>query len=169
MIQFDLPSTLTGAVITSATMGLYLCDTYKEYSDTAIDVFRVTSSWNESTVQYPSIPAYDSSSPLASFIPKNYVTTSVGMGGNAPYWVEIDITEALKKWVNGDWDNYGMLLDVNGSGTSALFYSSDFGTASLRPKLEVNYSSSTTPIPGAVWLLGSGLFGLIGLKKKFKD
>jgi hypothetical protein len=24
------------------------------------------------------------------------------------------------------------------------------------------------PVPGAVWLLGSGLFGLVGLRKKFK-
>jgi hypothetical protein len=27
---------------------------------------------------------------------------------------------------------------------------------------------STVPIPGAVWLLGSGLVGLVGLRKKFK-
>jgi hypothetical protein len=26
---------------------------------------------------------------------------------------------------------------------------------------------SSVPIPGAVWLLGSGLLGLIGLKRKF--
>jgi hypothetical protein len=28
---------------------------------------------------------------------------------------------------------------------------------------------STVPIPGAVWLLGSGLIGLLGLRKKFKS
>ncbi|WP_419780245.1 hypothetical protein [Maridesulfovibrio sp.] len=28
-------------------------------------------------------------------------------------------------------------------------------------------STAATPIPGAVWLLGSGLLGLIGLRKKF--
>ena len=28
--------------------------------------------------------------------------------------------------------------------------------------------ASSVPIPGAVWLLGSGLIGLVGLKKKFK-
>ena len=29
-----------------------------------------------------------------------------------------------------------------------------------------NHGSSSTPLPGAVWLIGSGLAGLAGLKKK---
>ena len=31
-----------------------------------------------------------------------------------------------------------------------------------------SYFGSTVPVPGAIWLLGSGLIGLVGLKKKFK-
>jgi hypothetical protein len=36
---------------------------------------------------------------------------------------------------------------------------------------QFNYSPnmSTVPIPGAVWLLGTGLIGLIGLRRKFKE
>ncbi|MBW2140028.1 MAG: VPLPA-CTERM sorting domain-containing protein [Deltaproteobacteria bacterium] len=34
---------------------------------------------------------------------------------------------------------------------------------------QYNLVASTVPIPGAIWLLGSGLFGLIGLRRKFKS
>lgn len=33
---------------------------------------------------------------------------------------------------------------------------------------DLNFHISTVPIPGAIWLLGSGLIGLIGIRRKFK-
>jgi len=33
-------------------------------------------------------------------------------------------------------------------------------------KITINPGASTVPIPGAVWLLGSGLLGLVGLRRK---
>lgn len=33
---------------------------------------------------------------------------------------------------------------------------------------DLRYSDSPVPIPGAVWLLGSGLLGLVGLRRRFK-
>jgi hypothetical protein len=39
----------------------------------------------------------------------------------------------------------------------------------VAPDMETLYARfSPVPIPGALWLLGSGLIGLIGLKRKFK-
>lgn len=44
------------------------------------------------------------------------------------------------------------------------------GNGSLNGSLEtwmVTLDAAPTPIPGAIWLLGSGLVGLVGLRKKF--
>jgi hypothetical protein len=166
LLQFDMPSILEGTTITDATLGPYLYNTHKENSNTEISVHRVTSPWDESTAQWPDIPSYDST-PLLSFNPLSDVKFQDGMGGYAPYWVELDITDVFTKWLNDEWDNYGVLLQT-GSGTTALFSSSDASDAALRPKVEIDYSPAVaTPIPGAIYLLGSGLFGLIGLRKKF--
>ena len=46
----------------------------------------------------------------------------------------------------------------NGGGTAYL--NSDFGFLEM--------STSPTPIPGAAWLLGTGLVGLLGLRRKMR-
>jgi hypothetical protein len=38
----------------------------------------------------------------------------------------------------------------------------------IYPTLDVYPHSSTVPLPGALWLLGSGLIGIVGIRKKFK-
>jgi len=43
------------------------------------------------------------------------------------------------------------------------FISYDFGSQAY------DYTGTTVPIPGAMWLLGSGLIGLVGFRKKFKN
>lgn len=45
-----------------------------------------------------------------------------------------------------------------------MFYSTSTFTD---PTVKVTYNYAPVPIPGAVWLLGSGLLGLIGLKRKY--
>lgn len=54
----------------------------------------------------------------------------------------------------GNYFNYMVFANDKDSGSGASGY---FSNVSI---------TSATPIPGAVWLLGSGLVGLIGLRKK---
>lgn len=58
-------------------------------------------------------------------------------------------------WESLAWTSFGNTVDIfHGEDfTQAVFLASEF---------------APVPIPGAVWLLGSGMIGLVGLKKKFK-
>jgi fibro-slime domain-containing protein len=49
-----------------------------------------------------------------------------------------------------------------------FFFAERHTTASnLKVQTSIELNTNPVPIPGAVWLLGSGLVGLIGLKRKF--
>ncbi|MCK4494082.1 MAG: hypothetical protein KAU26_08500 [Methylococcales bacterium] len=56
------------------------------------------------------------------------------------------------------------VLDLNLAGTDFLFRNGNVG-ASAGEQFYIT-AINTTPIPAAVWLFGSGLMGLVGMKKK---
>lgn len=62
-------------------------------------------------------------------------------------WFNYDMTESLKKSLNGEIDNHGFVLkcSVNGtlqmSGNQSGFYSSEYDNVELRPKLTIVYSN----------------------------
>jgi len=58
----------------------------------------------------------------------------------------------------GSW----IMTGVTGYPSLASFQTVGFLTADIRPH------TAAVPIPGAVWLLGSGLIGLVGIRKKMK-
>lgn len=71
----------------------------------------------------------------------------------------------------------GLLADIASGGEISIFGSPtagskvgyEFGTSTggTPPILTITAEAATpTPIPAAVWLLGSGLFGLVGLKRR---
>jgi hypothetical protein len=43
------------------------------------------------------------------------------------------------------------------------WYSKEYSDTALRPKLEI--TTTAVPIPAAIWLFGSGLLGLIGIRR----
>ena len=87
---------------------------------------------------------------------------------NGTYY--IDITEIYNAWVTGEIENNGLVLvstSENGSeypfgkvGAKFASFNSEEGNAPY-------ISTSCVPIPGTAWLLGGGLFGLIGLCRRY--
>lgn len=71
-----------------------------------------------------------------------------------------------------DWQPY--TLTFNATGPVKLSFESLTGTPGYGGSVNINYCGpvvadvkvSPVPIPGAVWLLGSGLLGLLGLRRK---
>jgi hypothetical protein len=96
------------------------------------------------------------------------LTGAIVMPENGAYY--IDITNIYNDWVTGEADNNGLILvsdSENGSGyplgvVGAQFASFGNETGNTPYITSVN----PVPVPGAVWLLGSGLLGMIGLRRR---
>jgi hypothetical protein len=94
------------------------------------------------------------------------IVDRVTMPSNGTYY--IDITEIYNAWVEGEIDNNGLVLASNSPnvleaqgylgavGAKFASFNSEYGNA---PYI------STVPVPGAVWLLGSGFLGIVGLRR----
>jgi len=79
-------------------------------------------------------------------------------------WASLDITDILKGWLDDDYVNNGIEIfepaATAGDGYGLLWNSNQ--ALDNLPYFEVN----AVPIPGAIYLFGSGLIALIGLRRK---
>jgi hypothetical protein len=90
-------------------------------------------------------------------ITNNYLTTYTGYSAGG--WNLNAVAVNL--------DDFGI---ASGATLSSVLLGLDYDGGGTVPSLSLvgalNSSSSAVPIPAAVWLLGSGLVGLVGLRKK---
>lgn len=99
------------------------------------------------------------------------VGTSVALNGlvlNGQSLGDIGVTYG-DGWV--DWFLQGVNLSAGFSMQGMLSIAGDFvrGDEYSKAQISFGHNPSATPIPGAVWLLGSGLAGLIGFRRKMKQ
>ena len=88
---------------------------------------------------------------------------SLNMGLFSDATLSIDIDTAASMDLNGT----AMLAGMNGSVISSSFNLPDgFRISSLQGGFSETGGASTVPVPGAVWLLGSGLIALLGVARR---
>lgn len=133
LIQFNLTNLNN---VEEALLFLYETSSYKP----KINLYRITSNWNESNVTWNTAPLIN-----------NYVWNSRQTNGVG--WYYWNITNLIKGWINGTYANYGMML--NSTNTTGTFNFSSFSTRENAneyvPKLLVKYISTQgiTEIKGA--------------------
>lgn len=146
--------------------------------DNTIDYFSFTvtdDSWFWMDLDYGYIPDtqnYDSQLILYKYNPStsSYEYPYLGSGGNdlAYYYGG---TGSVSAYGNGDDTSLDAYWRAKiGAGfyvLGVMNYSAGPVPNDVHYKVQVSLENPV-PIPGAIWLLGSGLIGIVGIKKKFK-
>jgi hypothetical protein len=129
LVAFEGLSAISGATINSAYFDLWI-DTANS-TDYDFGVYRVTASWEESSVTWQNQPA---------FVAEPYATIKVSGAAGGPYtW---DVKTLVQEWAAGTYVNYGLLLkrvDMQYPTNWPYFCSSDNTNSSYHPRLRVDY------------------------------
>ena len=161
LIQFDLSSLPNTASVTGALLKLYY---YGQDGSTLsnISVYRLTTSWTEGSDSNVSINATSAGATWNQYSYNSNPSLNIWSTAGGDYdnseiartqlnatadntYVEWDITTLVRNLGAGNhtklYDNYGVILIANNEAVTngKYFYSSDYGTVHLRPKLEVTY------------------------------
>ncbi len=110
-----------GAVITSATLGIYII----QNSNQTVNSHRITDDWTEMGVTWNSFGSAFDAAVEGAF-------TVDGEG-----WRYSDATSLVQDWLDGVYPNYGFLLEQGTTYPRSIFYAREYGT--VPPTLEVCY------------------------------
>ncbi len=134
MIEFDLFSLPTTAVVSSATLNLYGTGGHNSsYRPNDSYLYLNTGAWNEQTLTWNTQPAHTSTNSI-------YMAATTTTNQN----VSLNVTSQVQNWVQNPTGNYGwklMLADEATNNRAFVVYGSgDNATASLRPSLIITVS-----------------------------
>jgi hypothetical protein len=154
-LRFDLPAIPPGEVITGATLHLNAYQVVNS-NNVALSLYHVSDdTWTESGITWNNKPGYDPD------VLADVTMATMAFGGSA--WGVWDLNE-YNKWTPDTDGKVSLLLMCPDTINTHDFWSRDFtNNPDLRPYLVV--TTSPVPLPGAAWLLGSGLLGLAGWRR----
>jgi len=130
----NMLSVPAGSTINSAELRLSV----QNYPNTGrrhlLGLFEVNSSWTEGTVKWNQKPT------VGNQIDEHYTDQ-----GDISVWIWPSGTfpglkTIVEYWVNNRNENYGLAVRSYPGDSGAIFYSSEYGTSSKRPKLVINYT-----------------------------
>jgi hypothetical protein len=110
---------------------------------------KVYSDPNSPTLSY--IPINQTDIPLTAQFDSTYEQATIGSTDSVPAWLVDSVFNA------GESVNFSIYLEYERRSTETPYLSS----------LWIDPYVTAVPIPGAVWMLGSGLIGLVFIRRKF--
>ena len=131
LLQFNLSSIPDNAIVTEAELLLYQHNTYGS-DDFSVGAHMITSPWDQYTVTW--------NNPV-SLHPTAESTVTIIAGDVT--WLSWNIKNLLQGWINGNINNYGVLLkkvNEGSGGTYIACWAADYTiNPNLCPKLEISY------------------------------
>lgn len=125
-VRFNLPS----FIIESSVLTAYVNIKYYGGNAPGLEAYRVMGSWTSSSLTWNNRPRY------------NTVNSSTGMTALSNDWYRLYVTDIVRGWYAGDYNNSGFVIkDKTESTTShwTTFYSSDAASPN-KPELHIIYS-----------------------------
>jgi hypothetical protein len=159
-LKFDLQSIPHSESISQANLNLYL---FLGVGESGVNVYYLSDdSWAESTITWDTNPPTPGGSDIPIGNTTAYYSASVGST-----WVSIEL-DLQGIWETDTNDYLTLYLEEipYPNGSTHNFRSMDYTDSDYHPYLQIE--TTAIPIPGAVWLLGTGFIGLVGLRKRFK-
>ncbi|MBS1637742.1 MAG: DNRLRE domain-containing protein [Bacteroidetes bacterium] len=139
-IEFDLSHIPTNAIVNSATLTLYGTSHNQLGMSNASYLYRNTTAWGENSVTWATLPA-------------TITTGSISLSATSTSTDNklIDVTSQVQDMISTPSGNKGWTIQLQNetpqSYAAMYFASSDYTVATMRPKLQINY---TNPCPTAL-------------------
>ncbi len=134
-----LPTLSVADTVVSAEMAVYV---YTCYPETTVNLYRVTSDWEQDTVCWNSNVQYDSA--IVDYQTVQHIEKTTE---NATRWQVFEITELVQGWYSGEYENNGVMLysdKENNTSQGVRMFSSGYPTtAQARPVLLVTYRNAS--------------------------
>ncbi|MCD6459414.1 DNRLRE domain-containing protein [bacterium] len=150
LIEFDISVLPEDVIIYNAVLELYVRAVNSVHYP--MSAYKIVSPWDEMTVTWNNKPSLDMSAGVLNSggIPAQYT------------WAEWDITDFVNEWHSGISPNYGVgVVSMTNYSQAYLFWTSDYSTDTLRPKLTITYDAQAVPEPTTLLLVGLALFSFV--------
>lgn len=134
LIRFDLGALPSNALVQTAT--LVLSQTNGSGDDISINVYKVTSSWSETSVSGTYKPSFESG------VTYGVLNVNSSLGQKT---FPQNFSDLVQSWLEEASSNFGLYFEASSSGTYTHEFSSREGAS--RPTLTINYSIPDTEGP----------------------
>ena len=138
IVKFILPSALENHRILEAKLGLYGWDQTGFPDDEYLDVYRVLAEWVEGQVTWNNAATVQAwTTPGGDYDPAFVGQIPFAGGADHAFFSEIDIAPVVQQWVDGNVQNYGLMV-VNNASVETGLKASEFSSGH-RTYLEITY------------------------------